>query len=135
MDMVFSITSLRINSRREPADITGRIGPLRPASTAVTQGSIGDRGATIAPLISPWDKATLHLENGKRFVIQAKDNGPENIYVKSARLNRRNYSKTYITHDTIMKGGKLSYTMSDTPNKKRGTKPADAPYSMSTAKN
>jgi predicted alpha-1,2-mannosidase len=78
-----------------------------------------------------FDKAILHLENGKTFTITAKDNGPENVYVKSAKFNRKNYTKTYLNHHAIMKGGKLSYVMSDTPNKKRGTKPADAPYSMS----
>ena len=80
-----------------------------------------------------FDRATLHLENGKKFIISAKDNGPRNVYVKSARLNRRNYTRTYVRHNDIMRGGRLSFTMSDTPNQKRGTQTKDAPYSMSVA--
>lgn len=80
-----------------------------------------------------FEKATLHLENGRKFSITAKDNGPENVYVKSAQLNRKNYTKTYVRHDDIMKGGRLSFQMSDAPNKKRGAQAKDAPYSMSVA--
>ena len=34
-----------------------------------------------------FDKVTIHLPGKKDFVIQAIDNGPENIYIRSMELN------------------------------------------------
>ena len=33
------------------------------------------------------------------FVIEARDNSPENIYIQSATLNGKKYDKCYLTHD------------------------------------
>jgi predicted alpha-1,2-mannosidase len=77
-------------------------------------------------------KATLTLENGKKFVIEAKNNSKDNYYIKDAKLNNKAYSKNYITHESILKGGKLQFEMSGIPNKKRGTNKEDLPYSYST---
>lgn len=79
-----------------------------------------------------FNKATLTLENGKKFVIEAKNNSKDNYYIKDAKLNNKAYSKNYITHEEILKGGKLQFDMSGIPNKKRGTNKEDLPYSYST---
>ena len=34
-----------------------------------------------------FDRATVKLPSGKTLVIEATDNGPENVYVESATLN------------------------------------------------
>lgn len=81
-----------------------------------------------APL---FKKATLNLENGKKFVINAPANNADNRYVMSQTLNNANYSKTWISHDNVMKGGSFTFKMSATPNKKRVTTAADLPYSFS----
>lgn len=81
-----------------------------------------------APL---FQEATLHLQNGKTFTIQAPDNSDKNLYIRSARLNGRNYTKTYLPHDIITKGGTIRFEMDAEPNTQRGTAPEDAPYSMS----
>ncbi len=80
-----------------------------------------------------FKQATLHLENGKAFVIKAKNNSPKNIYVQAANLNGKPRTKTYLRHEDILKGGNLSLEMSDKPHTKWGTAPDDAPYSMSRA--
>lgn len=51
-------------------------------------------------------------------------------YVKSVRLNGKPYSKMYITHQDLLNGGVLEFEMSDTPNKQRGIRKSDKPYSM-----
>jgi predicted alpha-1,2-mannosidase len=84
-----------------------------------------------APL---FQQATLHLQNGKTFTIQAPENSKENMYIQSARLNRQAYTKTYLRHDEIMKGGEVRFKMSSEPNKNWGITPEDAPYSMSREK-
>jgi predicted alpha-1,2-mannosidase len=94
--------------------------PVCPGASEYVQGS---------PL---FEKITLHLENGKDFVVTAKNNSGENIYIQSAKLNKKRYSKTYLSHKDIMKGGRIDYVMGPRPNTSRGTTQADAPYSMST---
>jgi predicted alpha-1,2-mannosidase len=78
-----------------------------------------------------FTKATLTLENGNQFVIEAKNNSKENIYINKAGLNGSEYTKTYIRHSDIMNGGKLVFEMSAVPNKERGLKQDDLPYSYS----
>jgi predicted alpha-1,2-mannosidase len=79
-------------------------------------------------------KATLHLANGKDFVISAPNNSLANTYVQSALLNGAPWSKNYIPYSTMVKGGEFRLTMSATPNKTKGTAATDVPYSFSTDK-
>ena len=81
-----------------------------------------------APL---FQEATLHLENGNTFQIRAPKNSKENLYIQSARLNGRPYTKTYLRHEDIVKGGVIRFEMSSQPNRKWGCLPKEAPYSMS----
>ncbi len=78
-----------------------------------------------------FEKITLNLDNGKAFVIDARDNSKENVYVQSARLGLIPYKRTYLRHEDIRKGGKLVLQMGNEPDKKHGTAPKDRPYSMS----
>ena len=81
-----------------------------------------------APL---FKKATIHLENGEDFVIEAPENSAENFYIDAAKLNGKNFTRNYITHGDIMSGGKLSVKMSAEPNTSRGVGAEDRPYSFS----
>jgi predicted alpha-1,2-mannosidase len=81
-----------------------------------------------------FDKITLNLENGKRFTIEAKNNLPENIFIDKANLNGRNYTRNYVNHADIRKGGSLVFEMKNEPNLKRGTGVKDRPYSMTSNK-
>ncbi|POY36685.1 alpha-mannosidase [Solitalea longa] len=81
-----------------------------------------------APL---FKKITLKLENGKSFVIEAPKNSDKNLYVKSALFNTKPYSKNWISHFDLLKGGSISFDMSDTPNTNKGTRIEDEPYSFS----
>ena len=57
-------------------------------------------------------QAVLNVGNGKTFTVVAKDNSPENIYVKSAVLNGQLLDRTYVTYDEIKAGGTLEFQMS-----------------------
>ena len=81
-----------------------------------------------APL---FKKATIHLENGKDFVIEAPENSEKNIYIDRLKLNGKTYTRNYITHADLMNGGKMEAAMTDKPNTKRGTGEKDRPYSFS----
>ena len=56
-------------------------------------------------------KFTLHLADGKTFTIIAEGLSKEHMYVDSITLNGKPYTKNYITHEDIMKGGTLVYKM------------------------
>lgn len=81
-----------------------------------------------APL---FEKAVLHLENGKDVSIHAAGNTPENMYVREMKLNGNEYTRNYVTHSDLMSGGKIELQMSAVPNYKRGINPEDVPYSFS----
>jgi len=68
-----------------------------------------------------FDKATIHLENGREFVIKADNVNKENHYIKSSELNGDLYTKSFITHKDIIQGGVLNFVMSEKPNKAWGT--------------
>ncbi|RYY06610.1 MAG: hypothetical protein EOP43_05830, partial [Sphingobacteriaceae bacterium] len=72
-----------------------------------------------------------NLENGKKFVIEAPANSKQNVYIKSASLNGKPFTKNFIKHEEIINGGVLKLEMADQPNKNRGIKEEDKPFSVS----
>lgn len=74
-----------------------------------------------------FNKAMLHLENGKTFTVQTTGNGSGNVYIKSATLNGINYTKSYLMHEDIANGGILELVMSNEPNKNWGSSDSDVP--------
>ena len=80
-----------------------------------------------APL---FKKITLTLEDGKTIEINAPQNSPENRYIKNIGFNGRSYSKNYFNYSELMKGASINFEMADRPNKKRGIKKSDFPYSF-----
>ena len=94
---------------------------------AVTPGT--DQYVIGSPL---FRKATITLEDGKQFIIEARNNSPENVYIQSAELNGQPLLKNYITYGDIVRGGHLIFQMGPQPNRQRNTSKKAAPYSMST---
>jgi predicted alpha-1,2-mannosidase len=75
------------------------------------------------------DGAKLNLENGEVFEIRVKREKPEDLYIKSVKLNGEILTKSFITHKEILKGGILEFTMSDKPNEKLWSKENSFPSS------
>lgn len=78
-----------------------------------------------------FEKATIHLENGKQFVVYARNNGPENVYIRAAWLNGQPYDRNYLHYSDIMQGGELVFDMGAEPNTQRGTDESARPFSLS----
>ena len=78
-----------------------------------------------------FKKATITMENGNKFVIEAPKNSKENLYIQSATLNGRLLDKNYIHYDDIAEGGVLKFEMGSQPNKERCTSKYAAPFSLS----
>lgn len=81
-----------------------------------------------APL---FPRVTINFENGKKIQIIASGNDDGHRYVERMRLNRKVYTKNYITHADLLKGGRIEFRMSEQPNRLRGIGDADVPYSFS----
>lgn len=62
-----------------------------------------------------FKQVRYNLENGKAFTVKAPNVSPQNIYVRSVKLNGKPYRKTFITHADIAAGGTLEFEMSPTP--------------------
>lgn len=61
------------------------------------------------------DSAQLALENGANLTIKAVGNSPENVYVKSVKLNGEVIEDFTVTHAELLAGGELVFEMSATP--------------------
>ncbi len=81
-----------------------------------------------------FEKASITLENGNIFTIEAKNNSPENVYIQSAKLNGRDITRSWITYDEISKGGLLQFVMGNKPNRQRGINDEDLPFSLTPVK-
>lgn len=94
-----------------------------PVTPAVPQYVVG------APL---FKKATLTLESGKKIVINAPANSDGKRYVRALKVDGKPYENNWLDHAALMRGAVLDFDMSGTPNTRRATAPASAPYSLST---
>ena len=81
-----------------------------------------------------FNEVKLHLENGKTVEIEASDCSDSHRYIKSMKLNGKNWQHNYLRHEDLMQGAKLKLTMSAEPNTQRGIADDDAPYSFSNEK-
>ena len=81
-------------------------------------------GVSVRPIVeigSPlFDLATIKLDShyygGRTFVIKAKNNGARNIYIQSAKLNRKPLTGPWFHFDEITSGGKLELVIGAEPN-------------------
>jgi len=97
-----------------------------------------DGGCAVEPTYeigSPiFDRVVIHLDQryykGKTFVIEARNNSPQNIYIQSAILDGRPLEKPWFYHHQLVDGGTLVLEMGPQPNKNWGTAPDAAPPSM-----
>lgn len=76
-------------------------------------------------------KATITMEDGKKFVIEAKGNSKDNVYIQNATLNGKRHTRNYIHYSDIVNGGVLELQMGNQPEKTRETAKEDRPFSLS----
>jgi predicted alpha-1,2-mannosidase len=100
-----------------------------------------DGGASVKPFYeigSPlFEKTTITLDPayypGKTFVIEAHNVSDKNRYIQSATLDGKPLTKPWFYHADLVDGGSLVLEMGPGPNTAWGSKPGDAPPSMSAA--
>jgi predicted alpha-1,2-mannosidase len=92
-------------------------------------------GIPVYDIGSPvFDKATIHLKNGKDFVIVAHNNSRDNKYVQSIRLNGQRLDQVWFRHSQVADGGTLELTMGDAPNTSLGSTVREFPPASASVK-
>ncbi|RAJ08478.1 putative alpha-1,2-mannosidase [Chitinophaga skermanii] len=92
--------------------------PVNPANGVYVIGS---------PL---FDKASFKVQTGKTFVVETVNNSKENIYVQKIEWNGKPYTKSYIRHADILKGGTVKIYMGNKPNYEFGKATENRPASV-----
>lgn len=77
-----------------------------------------------------FKKVTITLENGKHFVINAKNTSEKNKFIHSIKKEGKDYTASFIRYEDIMNGSVFDIAMSDSPNKNWATAEKDLPYSF-----
>jgi len=93
--------------------------PVCPGSSQYVIGS---------PLVR---SATILLQNKKQIKIKVDNNNNNNRYIQKLLFNSKDYGKNYFEYTDLIKGARLKFKMNNVPNKTRGAKVVDLPYSMS----
>ncbi|WP_433367488.1 GH92 family glycosyl hydrolase [Actinoplanes sp. CA-142083] len=78
--------------------------PLQMGSPAYAIGS---------PL---FKKATVHLENGRKIVVNAPRNSAANVYIQGLKVNGKAYKSTSLPHSLLAKGAVLDFAMGSKPS-------------------
>ncbi|WP_419032813.1 GH92 family glycosyl hydrolase [Dysgonomonas gadei] len=81
-----------------------------------------------------FESAKLDIGNGKSFEVAAINYSPENKYIQSAKLNGKDWNKSWFSHEELMRGGKLELVMGKHPNKKWASDDNAVPPSFSMNK-
>lgn len=63
------------------------------------------------------EEAVIQLPGRKTFTVKAPRKEGNEVYICSMKLNGEKYTKNYITHQDIMKGGILEFVMTASPGK------------------
>ena len=79
--------------------------PVAPASDMYMLGS---------PAIKT---AVLHLENGRTFIVEVKDQSSKNVYVSRVDLNGQKLDRRYVTYEDLSAGGKMTFYMNPNASK------------------
>ncbi|MBL0737037.1 GH92 family glycosyl hydrolase [Flavobacterium sp. GN10] len=79
--------------------------PVAPGSDEYALGS---------PLLK---NAILNLENGKTFEVETVNQSDKNVFVSKVLLNGKQLEKPFLKHADVINGGKITFYMSNKPNK------------------
>ena len=73
------------------------------------------------PLFDRAEISVPRADGGyRKFSVVANRKSQADVYIQSVRLNGQLLKRTYITHQEVVKGGTLVFTMGNTPNKAWG---------------
>lgn len=77
-----------------------------------------------------FPRVAIDLENGKTLEIEARDASPDNFYIQSVRWDGKPWTKSWIGHADLAKGGRLIFKMGPKADPRFGADKADRPPSF-----
>ncbi|MFI6073363.1 GH92 family glycosyl hydrolase [Actinoplanes sp. NPDC051343] len=63
-----------------------------------------------------FTKATVHLENGRKIVVNAPRNSATNVYIQNLKVNGKTYNSTALPHSLLANGATLDFAMGPHPS-------------------
>jgi len=78
-----------------------------------------------------FERVEMDLGEGRTLELTAEGSSARNKYIQRATLNGADHSRPWFEHAAIADGGVLALVMGDRPNRDWGSRPEDAPPSMS----
>lgn len=79
-------------------------------------------GLPFYTITSPvFEKTTINLFNGKKFIVVAKGADRTHKYIQKAFINGKEINSPFITHKQIMAGATLELILGELPNKEWGS--------------
>ncbi len=76
-----------------------------------------------------FEEAVIDVGRGRSFTVRARNLSPRNFYIQGASLDGAEYTKSYISHRDIVRGGTLVFDMGPRPASGWGCRPGDLPVS------
>jgi putative alpha-1,2-mannosidase len=62
-----------------------------------------------------FSKHQINLSTGKKFIIKAKNNSSTNKYIQTTKLNGKDLTIPFFTHEDLVSGGGLEFKMNNVP--------------------
>ncbi|MDR2954421.1 MAG: GH92 family glycosyl hydrolase [Prevotella sp.] len=78
-----------------------------------------------------FERARMDIGNGRSFEVVCRNYSPEHKYIQSAKLNGKEWNKSWFSHNELMKGGTLELVMGKHPNKQWASSDDAVPPSFS----
>ncbi|MFT4197481.1 MAG: GH92 family glycosyl hydrolase [Pseudoxanthomonas sp.] len=79
-----------------------------------------------------FKRFALALPGGRRLLVRAPNNSPENVYVQSLKVNGKPWTRAWIPHRLLAAGATLDFVMGPEPSS-WGSRPEDVPPSLTPA--
>jgi putative alpha-1,2-mannosidase len=74
-------------------------------------------GRAVYAISSPLFKSvTIHLDNGKQYVIRGTNTAAQNCYVKGLLLNGVPYHRLWLSHAMLVQGGEMDFVTDTVPH-------------------
>ena len=80
------------------------------------------------------NRALIHLPNGKLLTIESEGMSEDNNFVKDVQFNGKSLDRSYLTHQEIMQGGTLKFTLSNEKEAEWSRRSLLAPFSDAEAR-
>jgi putative alpha-1,2-mannosidase len=84
-----------------------------------------------APL---FERTTIRRANGRTLVVDAPGAGPGARYVAAVAIDGKPSTRSWVDESLVIRGGRLSFTLSKTPGGSWGTSAEDVPLSFAPSR-